>query len=196
MTKPFGEMLRRMRIKHDLSQQQLADKLHVSRSSVANWEVGRRIPDAATISQIAQILDEDVAVLLATSAEPDESPNVLLIDDNPIILGGGIPVLQDALPGAHVVGFLRPTAAVAFFKDNPVAVVFLDIEMGRTSGLDLCRNLLQIKSRTNIIYLTAFREYSFDAWDTGASGFLLKPLDAEDIRRQIPRLRYPVRGLL
>ena len=196
MTKPFGEMLHRLRIKNGLSQQQLADKLHVSRPSVANWEVGRRIPDAATITQIAQILDEDVAVLLATTAEPDESPNVLLIDDNPIILDGGIPVLQDALPGAHVVGFSRPMEAVKFFKDNPVAVVFLDIELGRTSGLDLCRDLLQIKSRTNIIYLTAFREYSFDAWDTGASGFLLKPLDAEDIRRQIPRLRYPVRGLL
>ena len=41
-------------MENDLSQQQLADRLHVERSSLANWEAGRRLPDAAMISQIAQ----------------------------------------------------------------------------------------------------------------------------------------------
>ena len=72
-----------------------------------------------------------------------------------------------------------------------MALAFLDIELGKTSGLDLCRALLDINPRTNVIYLTAYIEYSFDAWSTGASGFMLKPLTPEGVRAQLKNLRYP-----
>ena len=32
----------------------------------------------------------------------------------------------------------------------------------------------------NVIFLTAYREYALDAWETGACGFLVKPLTVED----------------
>ena len=100
------------------------------------------------------------------------------------------------VPKANIVGFTKPSQALAFFRENPVALAFLDIELGRTSGLELCREILQIRPRTNVIYLTAFREYAFDAWGTGACGFLLKPLETETVRAQLSCLRYPVKGLL
>ena len=56
--------------------------------------------------------------------------------------------------------------------------------------------MLRIRPRTNVIFLTAFREYSLDAWDTGASGFLLKPLEVDAVKKQLAALRYPVGGLL
>ena len=46
-----------------------------------------------------------------------------------------------------------------------------------------------------MIYLTAYREYSFDAWETGACGFLLKPLTVEKVKNSLKLLRYPVYGL-
>lgn len=179
-----------------LSQQQLADKLHVERSSLSSWEAGRRTPDTAMISRLAEVLGVDAAVLLFATENPDEPPNVLLVDDEGIILEGGLPVLRQALPGAAVFGFTKPSEAVDFVRNHPTALVFLDIEMGRVSGLELCRELIRLRPRVNVIYLTAFREYAFDAWDTGASGFLLKPLDVEAVRRQLLHLRYPVGGLL
>ncbi|MBQ7563374.1 MAG: response regulator [Lachnospiraceae bacterium] len=196
MMKPFGETLRRLRMEKGLSQQQLADTLHVERSSFANWEAGRRLPDAAMISQIAKALDVDAAILLSTAENSDETPNVLLVDDESIILDGGLPVLREALPGAKVFGFTKPSQALDFVRNYPAALVFLDIELGRVSGLDLCRELIRIRPRVNVVYLTSFREYSFDAWDTGACGFLLKPLETEAVRRQLLHLRYPVGGLL
>ena len=196
MTKPFGETLRRLRTDHGLSQQQVADRLHVSRASVANWEAGRRIPDAFTLGQLAEALGVEASVLLAAVGDSADIPNILLVDDEPIILAGGIPVLRKAIPGANIVGFSKPFQAMAYFREHPVALVFLDIELGRASGLDFCRELLRHRPRTNVIYLTAYREYAFDAWSTGASGFLLKPLDAEEVRRELTRLRYPVQGLL
>jgi len=196
MMKPFGETLRRLRMEKGLSQQQLADRLHMERSSYSNWEAGRRIPDAAMISKIAKALGVDPAVLVSASESPDEAPNVLMLDDENIILDGGLPVLREALPGAKVFGFTKPSQAVEFVHNHPVSLAFLDIELGKVSGFDLCREFIRIRPRVNVVYLTAYREYSFDAWDTGACGFLLKPLEAEAVRRQLLHLRYPVGGLL
>ena len=196
MTTSFGETLRRLRTEKDLSQRQLAARLHMERPSVANWEAGRRMPDAATVFQIAEALGVDSSALLSAADGPGEAPNVLLVDDEPVIVTGGIPVLREAMPNANIIGFTKPSQALAFLRENPVALVFLDIELGRTSGLELCREMLRLRPRTNVIYLTAFREYAFDAWDTGACGYLLKPLETETVRAQLSRLRYPVKGLL
>ena len=76
-----------------------------------------------------------------------------------------------------------------------MALVFLDIEMGTISGLEVCREMLNVNPRLNVVYLTAYRDYSFDAWSTGACGFMLKPLTVEGVREQLSRLRYPIRGL-
>ena len=62
------------------------------------------------------------------------------------------------------------------------------------SGLDLCKILLDINPRTNIIFLTAYSEYSLDAWNTGASGFMLKPITVEGVKEQLKNLRYPFFG--
>ena len=154
------------------------------------------MPDAALIFQIAKALGVDVAILFSAVESPDETPNVLLVDDESIILEGGLAILRQALPRAKVFGFTKPSQAVEFVRKHPVALAFLDIELGRVSGLDLCRELIRIRPRVNVVFLTAFQEYSFDAWDTGASGFLLKPLDVEAVRRQLLHLHYPVGGLL
>ncbi len=133
----------------------------------------------------------DDNTLLSAAAERDEDPNVIMVDDTRIVLTGGLPILEAAMPGAAVTGFTRPSEAVEFARANPVALAFLDIELGKTSGLDLCRTLLEINPRTNVVFLTAYAEYSFDAWSTGASGFMLKPITPEGVREQLRHLRHP-----
>ena len=192
----IGETLRRLRTEKGLSQKQLADRLHVERGSVTNWEAGRRVPSIDMLFQIAEALGVDATALMAAAGERSEIPSVMLLDDDPITLDGALPVLRKLMPNANVVGFTKSLEALAFFRENPVALVFLDIELGRSSGLELCRQMLEVRPHTNVIFLTAFPEYSLDAWSVGASGFLLKPLDAEEVRRELTRLRYPVMGLL
>ena len=104
--------------------------------------------------------------------------------------------MREALPGANGVGLASPAEAVRYFKSNPVALALLDIKIGRTNGLDLCQELLHIRPDANIAYITAYPEYSLDAWNTDACGFILKPLEVEAVRKLIPKLRRPVRGLL
>ena len=76
-------------------------------------------------------------------------------------------------------------------KANRIALAFLGIEMGKTNAFELCRTLFTINPRTNVVYLTAYIEYSFDTWSTGASDFTLKPITAENVCAQLKNLRYP-----
>ena len=170
---------------------QLADRLFVTRSTINRWESGTRIPDNMMIAQIAKALDVDINILLNTTIDCNETPNVILVDDSKIILRGCLPILEEALPGAMIYGFTRPSEAIACAKANWIALAFLDIEIGTVSGLDLCRTLLSINPRTNVVFLTAYVRYAFDAWSTGASGFMRKPLTPEGIRDQLAHLRYP-----
>lgn len=195
MNQFFSETLRKLRDEKGFSRQKLADKMYVARSTVARWENGSRLPDVSMISRLADVLDADINVLLYAAAQSDEYPNVIMVDDNKIILTGGLPILEEVLPNASITGFTKPSEAVEYAKTNRIAIAFIDIEMGNISGLDVCRKLLEINPRSNVVYLTAYKEYSFDAWSTGACGFMLKPITTEGVRQQLNRLRYPVGGL-
>ena len=184
----FAETLRVLRNEKGYSQQQLAEKVVVNRSTVAKWESGSRLPDIDMIYRIANALDIAVAVLLDALYESEELSNIIMVDDEKVILTGGLSVLEKVFPNSVITGFTKPSEALSFARENRIALAFLDIEMGHFSGMDLCRELLRIDRRTNVIFLTAYRDYSFEAWDTGAIGFMLKPLTADAIRTQLPRL--------
>lgn len=190
----FAETLKRLRMERGLSQRELAGRVFVTRSTVARWESGNRLPDAAMISRLSQCLDVDVNTLLSVAAQSDEAPNVILVDDRKIILAGGLSVLEQAMPNATVIGFTRPSEALEYARANRVALAFLDIELGKTNGLELCRALLDIYPRTNVVYLTAYSGYSLEAWNTGASGFMLKPIMPEGVQAQLKKLRFPFHG--
>lgn len=66
--------LLRYRQFNNITQQQLADKLGVTRGSVANWELGRSIPDTAMCKHISEILQIDLNVLLGN--EKKESTEI------------------------------------------------------------------------------------------------------------------------
>lgn len=187
----FSDTLKKLRAERELSQRELAKRMYVTRSTVARWESGSRLPDAVMMSRLAQCLGVDVGELLSTAAKADETPNVIMVDDRKVVLTGGLPILEEVMPNATVVGFTRPAEAVEYARGNRVALAFLDIELGKTSGLDLCRALLDINPRTNVVFLTAYAEYSLDAWGTGACGFMVKPITSEGVREQLGLLRYP-----
>lgn len=188
---PFADVLRQYRMERGLTQAQLADALFVNRTTVVKWENGSRMPDAIIISKISDVLGIDLNLLISSIETGEQRPKVILIDDEKIILSGGLPILERVMPGVEITGFDRPSAAVDFALNNKISLAFLDIEMGKNSGLDICSKLLKINPFTNVIFLTAYVDYSFDAWSTGACGFILKPLTEEKVKKQLSLLKYP-----
>ena len=191
MNQVFAETLRKLRVEKGLSQVQLGKQMFVNHSTIARWENGTRLPDAAMILRLSKCLGVDANTLFQLVAQSEESPNVIMVDDSKVILTEGLAILGEAIPNAEITGFIWPLEAIEYAKTNRIALAVLDIELGTASGLDLCGTLLEINPYTNIVFLTAYPDYSLDAWKTGACGFVLKPLTVDGIQEQLKKLRYP-----
>lgn len=194
MSTLFAETLKKLRKEKGITQEQLGKQMYVNHSTIARWESGTRLPDAEMVFRIADVLGADINTLLTAALQSDEAPNVIIVDDNKVLIADSIPVLKEVIPNATITGFIWPQEAIEFAKTNRVALAFLDIELGTASGLDLCSTLLEINPRTNVVFLTAYPDYSLDAWNTGACGFMVKPLTPEGVRAQLKKLRYPIMG--
>ena len=190
----FAEILRQLRVEKGLSQQQLAMKMFVNRSSIARWESGSRMPDLILIPRLAEYLGVEASTLMPENDARKRTPLVILVDDERPILSGELRVLSETLTGTEIIGFTRPSEALEFARDNPVSLAFVDIELGKTDGFELCRQLTQINPATNVIFLTAWPDYSLEAWSSAACGFLVKPLMPEDVMAVLSKLRHPIRG--
>ena len=191
----FAKTLRKLREEKGLSQKQLGRQLFVNHSTIARWENASRLPDATMIHRIANSLGVDANELFQLVTQSEENPNVIIVDDSKVILSSGLAVLGEVMPNATITGFIWPQEAIEFARTNQVTLAILDIELGNSSGLDLCRMLTEINPRTNIVFLTAYADYSLDAWKTEASGFMVKPLTPEGVKEQLKKLRYPLSNL-
>jgi len=68
----IGKNIRDLRIKKDLTQEELAEQLHVTRQTVSNYENGKSRPDVEMIGQIAQLLEVDVNTVFYGPPVPEE----------------------------------------------------------------------------------------------------------------------------
>lgn len=69
----FGEKLRSARKRAGLTQEQLAEKLYVSRQAVAKWEADRGMPDIENLKRLSQRLNVSVDFLLDGEKDMDLS---------------------------------------------------------------------------------------------------------------------------
>ncbi|MBR4500818.1 MAG: helix-turn-helix domain-containing protein [Clostridia bacterium] len=197
----LGKKIRELRMWKNLSQQQLADLMFVTRKAVGNWENGKRTPDAYTLQRLATALDVEVMVLLEAQHHikkpAEDERHIIIVDRDPTVLKFFVRQLTETLPDEQIWGFRRPNEALLFAKSNRVCVAFMEIDLGENrSGIDLACGLMEIYPKINIIFVTSCQEYAFVAWELNASGYVMKPMTAEKIASQLSRLRYPVPGLM
>ena len=95
MNQAFAEAIRQLRNDKGLSQTQLADLMYVTHSTISRWESGSRLPDAVMISRLAKCLGTSAEMLFSLVSEEEETPNIIMLDDEAIILSGGLPVLEE-----------------------------------------------------------------------------------------------------
>lgn len=66
-------------------------------------------------------------------------------------------------------------------------LVFLDIEMEGTNGMDTARALREADQSLQLVFVTGYSDYVFDGYEVGALGYLLKPAGAEELERVLTR---------
>lgn len=73
---------------------------------------------------------------------------------------------------------------------HDIDVVLLDINMPGMTGLEFARTLLE--PRPHIVFLTAHAEHAVDAFDIGATDYLVKPVDNERLRKALDRAKKAI----
>ena len=63
----IGKYLKKLRTEHNLTQEELALKLHITRQAISSWENGRFIPDIEKINDLANLYNLDMLCSLSDS---------------------------------------------------------------------------------------------------------------------------------
>ena len=109
---------------------------------------------------------------------------VALVDDQPLVRSG-FAMLVNSQPDLEVVWQAGDGSEV--FAQPPADVVLMDVQMPNMDGITAAAQLLAKDTDVRIIMLTTFddRDYVTDAIAAGASGFLLKDAEPEELLKAI-----------
>lgn len=84
--------------------------------------------------------------------------------------------------------------AVELLMENRVDVMFLDISMPKTSGMDLAAALAKLKNPPAVVFVTAYSEYALDAFGVNAVDYLMKPVEEKRLMQAIEKVEAHVKS--
>jgi two-component system LytT family response regulator len=104
----------------------------------------------------------------------------ILIDDEHKSLAILKNKLQRLCPNVKVVGETQdPEEGIKLINDLEPQLVFLDIAMPNMNGFEMLQNIPQ--PQFEIIFVTAFDSYGIEAIKHCAIGYIVKPIDSQDL---------------
>lgn len=118
---------------------------------------------------------------------------ILALDDEVLSLQRLEKAIHEAAPNDPVHAFMRAEDALDYVGRNNIDVVFLDVQLGCSSGgIELARELKAACPNINIVFATGYSEYMGQAFALHASGYITKPVTAEKVLSELNNLRNPV----
>jgi DNA-binding NarL/FixJ family response regulator len=117
---------------------------------------------------------------------------LVLVDDHEMVLHGLGAMLGHFADEVQIVGTATSAAAAlgAVAAGQP-DIVLCDVRIGKESGLDLCRQITSQYPSVKVVVLTVYDDehYLFQALRVGASGYILKRIDAAELVGHLRRVR-------
>ena len=113
----------------------------------------------------------------------------IAVDDEILMLGALVKAINASPDIAEVASFSECEKALDFIRENPADVAFLDINMRGMGGLALAEQILALRPDCKIIFCTGYEEYAIPAFKLHASGYLMKPIAAEDVQAEIDNIK-------
>ena len=112
----------------------------------------------------------------------------IAVDDEALMLRALVRAISVSPDITGVFKFSDCEKALDFVKDNPVNVAFLDINMRGMGGLALAEKIVAVRPDCKIVFCTGYEEYAIPAFKLHASGYLMKPISAEDVQKEIDNI--------
>ena len=113
----------------------------------------------------------------------------IAVDDEILMLGALVKAVDASNDIREVNKFSDCDEALDFVKKNPVDIAFLDINMRGMGGLALAESIVAARPDCKIIFCTGYEEYAIPAFKLHASGYLMKPISAEDVQAEINNIK-------
>lgn len=118
---------------------------------------------------------------------------IFAVDDEPKALRVLCRAIVEASPEAELREFDRAADVISAVEagERP-DVLFADADMPGMNGVELAKALKLRCPDLNVVFATGYDDYMRDALSLHASGYLKKPITAEDVRTELGNLRHPV----
>jgi len=114
---------------------------------------------------------------------------VLVVDDEALARQRSMRMIEN-IDGYDVVGeAANGEAALKAIQSLDPDVVLLDIRMPGDDGLVTARKIAQLSDPPAVLFCTAFNEYAVEAFETLAVGYLLKPLQKDQLIAALEKAR-------
>lgn len=113
----------------------------------------------------------------------------LAVDDERAMLNALTKAIGASSDIDEVVEFNMCSKALEWVYENTIDIAFLDINMRGMGGLALAEKLLELQPDCKIIFCTGYSEYAVDAFKIHVSGYLMKPITAQAVQREIDHIK-------
>ena len=112
----------------------------------------------------------------------------IVVEDEPLAMERTVGYIRK-LPGLSLsVTFDNALDAFAYLQTNKTDLIFLDINLGDVSGLQL---LESIRISSDVIITTAYPEYALKRYDLDVTDYLLKPFTFERFLQAVGKVQQP-----
>ena len=113
----------------------------------------------------------------------------IAVDDEILMLGALVKAISASPDIKEVTKFSNCEEALEFVKTHPADIAFLDINMRGMGGLALAEKIIAARPNCKIVFCTGYEEYAIPAFKLHASGYLMKPISAEDVQKEIDNIK-------
>lgn len=146
----IGDNLKRIRLKRGLSQNEVADKLNISRQAVSKWERNISSPDIETLEKLRKLYDVSFDELI-TQTEIDSNASIVEKSDNMDIFEGQENRIIHCL---IIIGMLVLSCSLPF--------------LGIIISIFIIYFLVKIRSKSILLFSCCFLAIFINTWNTWA----------------------------
>lgn len=116
---------------------------------------------------------------------------VLIVDNEPLARRG-ICLHLEAETDFEIIGECKNgREALSAIEIHAPDLIFLDIQMPILDGFSFVEKIAA-KNLLEIVFVTAYGEHAIRAFEAGAIGYILKPINTERFQKTLERIRYRI----
>lgn len=116
---------------------------------------------------------------------------LFIVDDHYMVIEGIKSLLQNEKDIEWLGHAINADSCLAFLKNNQPDVILMDINLPDKSGIDLCKEVLELYPFVNILGLSTFNQQAVikNMLDNGAMGYVLKNATKQELLNAITTVR-------